>query len=246
LEETIVLSPLAHLSFILGIQVSAVQVSAIQALAEENFVLSQEALKEAIEQATEVQRETTKLLNGKPAKNIGAHDFFAHDFFESQHSQKGCPSQGLKGSGDPVKGCVRNTTPPIPENVLLQGGSIPRENANRILVFVSFSMPEASLKSLAQEAQGISTQRVSNQKHHVVLVMRGLYQNSFVKTASKLQKLGIAVDIHPELFETHHVTSVPTFVQLENGQPIHSLKGNVTLDFVVKMFEEQRIGGCHE
>ena len=97
-------------------------------------------------------------------------------------------------------------------------------------------MPETSLKSLAQEAQ-----RVSTQKHHVVLVMRGLYEDSFVKTASKLQELGIAVDIHPELFEAHHVTSVPTFVRLENGEPIFSLRGNVTLDFVLKTFEDQKV-----
>ena len=209
-----------------------------QTFAEETFTLSQEALRGVIEQATELQRETSKLLNGKLTKN-----FFVHDFFESQSSQKGCPSQGMEGSIVTVKGCVKNTTPPIPENVSLPGGAIARENSNRILVFVSFSMPEASLKSLAQEAQRVSTQRVSTQQSHVVLVMRGLCQDSFVKTASKLQELGIAVDIHPELFETHHVTSVPTFVKLKDGQPNHSLKGNVTLDFVMKTFEEQRVGG---
>lgn len=219
----------------------------VQTFAEENLALSQEALTGAIEQAIELQRQTGKLLNGKLTEN-----FLAQNFFESQPNQKGCPSQGLKGSTDTVKGCVKNTTLPISENVSHQGDTLALENANHILVFVSFSMPEASLKSLAQEAQrdasqGVSTQGdasqgISFQQPPVVLVMRGLYQDSFVKTALKLQKLGIAVDIHPELFETHHVTSVPTFVKLENGQPIHTLKGNVTLDFAVKTFEKQRVG----
>ena len=209
----------------------------VQTFAEETFTLSQEALTGAIEQAIELQRQTNKLLNGKLTEN-----FLAQNFFESQPSQKGCPSQELKGSSDTVKGCVKNTKSLIPENISLQGSRLIFENANHILVFVSFSMPEASLKSLAQEAQRDTSHGVSFQQPPVILVMRGLYQDSFVKTALKLQKLGIAVDIHPELFETHHVTSVPTFVKLENGQPIHSLKGNVTLDFVVKTFEKQRVG----
>lgn len=213
-----------------------------ETFAEETFTLSQEALTGAIEQAIELQRQTSKLLNGKLTEN-----FLAQNFFESQPTQKGCPSQGLKGSTDTVKGCVKNTKSLIPENVSHQGCRLIFENTNHILVFVSFSMPEASLKSLAQEAQrdtsqGDASQGISFQQSPVVLVVRGLHQDSFVKTAMKLQELGIAVDIHPELFETHHVTSVPTFVKLENGQPIHTLKGNVTLDFVLKTFEKQRVG----
>jgi Type-F conjugative transfer system pilin assembly protein len=219
----------------------------VQALAEENPAIFQEALRDAIEQATKLKKEANKFIK----ENL-VNDPFAYNFFENGPSKKGCPSQGLKGSTSTVKGCARNTTPPIPESVSLPGGATPQENTDRILVFVSFSMPEASLKSLAQEAQKVSTQRdvsqrvstqeAAPQKHNVVLVMRGLYRDSFVKTAQKIQELGIAVDIHPELFEVHHVTSVPTFVRIEGSQPTHTLKGNVTLDFVVKTFEEQRVG----
>ena len=143
---------------------------------------------------------------------------------ESRHPQKAC-HQELKGRIGQDKGCASNLTPSLS----------PKENAGQILVFVSFSMPKMSLKSLAREAQ----------QHNAVLVMRGLYQDSFVKTAMKLQELGIAVDIHPELFEAHHVTSVPTFVWIKNGHPPHSLKGNVTLEFVAKKFKEQRVTGLH-
>lgn len=142
----------------------------------------------------------------------------------SRPFSKACPRK-LKRRTDPAKGCASNPAPSLS----------PRENAGQILAFVSFSMPTTSLKSLAQEAQ----------QHNAVLVMRGLYQDSFVKTAMKLQELGIAVDIHPELFEAYHVTSVPTFVWIKNGHPPHRLKGNVTLEFVAKKFKEQRVMGQH-
>jgi type-F conjugative transfer system pilin assembly protein TrbC len=146
-------------------------------------------------------------------------------------------------------------------------GMLPTRDKNQLYVFVSFSMPEMSLKTLAQEAERVSTLRTSSpktstpesstQKYNAVLVMRGLYQDSFVKTAQKLQQLGIAVDINPELFETHNVTSVPTFVFLRNTHPIttqvseaqastaqvaYSLKGNVTLAFAIKKFKDQLAG----
>jgi hypothetical protein len=228
------LSSLAYLSFVLGIQVST-----IQAFVGEEYLPSQENLAHAIQQAKNIQKEAKSLIHKE-------------NLLQREKPQNDCTSQlaqGTKEQGDvQSKGCFRNKTRSISQDILQNDVSSPqKEKGSQILVFVSFSMPEASLKTLAQEAQRVSTQgdssqRVSAQQPHVVLVMRGLYQDSFVKTASKLQELGISVDIHPELFETHHVTSVPTFVKLKDGQPIHSLKGNVTLDFVVKTFEGQRIG----
>ena len=243
------LPPLVYLSFVLGMQVSATQVSGIQAFSGEEYLPSQEDLAHAIQQAKKIQEEANNLihkgnlLQGEKPRN-GCASLLAEG--------KLVPSNAGKEQGQ-SKGCFRNKTPSTPQHTS-QNDASQNEKGSRILLFVSFSMPEASLKSLAQEAQRVSTQRdasqgvstqgdaprrVSTQQHHVVLVMRGLYQDSFVKTASKLQELGIAVDIHPELFETHHVTSVPTFVRLVGGQPVHRLKGNVTLDFVVKTFEEQ-------
>lgn len=101
-------------------------------------------------------------------------------------------------------------------------------NSPKRLVFISLSMPEASLKELGRQAQ----------KHKAVLVMRGLHQDSFVKTTQKLKDLGITVDIHPELFDQHQVTVVPTFIQIQDGKPIHRLSGNVTLAFCAEKFEE--------
>ena len=95
-----------------------------------------------------------------------------------------------------------------------------------VLIFVSLSMPETSLKALAQEAA----------QHHVTLVMRGLYQNSFAKTAQKMKELGITVNIDPELFDKHQVTGVPTFIQVKSA---NRLSGNVSLAFCLKKFEEE-------
>ena len=103
------------------------------------------------------------------------------------------------------------------------------ENAGkRLLVFVSFSMSESSLKSLAEEAN----------THNAVLIMRGLHEDSFVKTAAKLKELEVSVDIHPELFETHKITSVPTFIEVKDKEEINRLSGNVSLKFCVSKFEE--------
>lgn len=102
-------------------------------------------------------------------------------------------------------------------------------SGNKILVFVSFSMPEASLKSLVEEAP----------KHNAVLVMRGLYEDSFVKTAQKLKDLNLTIDIHPDLFESHKITSVPTFIELKDNKPVKQLSGNVSLSFCLSKFKEQ-------
>ncbi len=98
----------------------------------------------------------------------------------------------------------------------------------RLLIFVSFSMPESSLKSLTEEAK----------THNAVLVMRGLHEDSFVKTAAKLKELEVSVDIHPELFETYRITSVPTFIEVNDKEEKNRLSGNVSLKFCVSKFEE--------
>jgi len=96
----------------------------------------------------------------------------------------------------------------------------------QMLVFVSFSMPEASLKALSREAQ----------RHNALLVMRGLYWDSFSKTAARMKEMAITVDIDPHLFESHKVTAVPTFIKVQDGKPVVRLQGNVTLGFAVEQF----------
>lgn len=222
------LPPLVVLSFVLGMQVSAIQASPtqvprMQAFSGDEYLPSPEDLAYAIQQAQEIREEANSMIH-------------KGNLFQGKKPQNGCFSQLLKGGKS--QGCLKNkTSPALQDTPQNNSFAIQKEKGSQILVFVSFSMPEASLKSLAQAAK----KSASVQGQNAVLVIRGLYQDSFVQTASKFQELGIAVDIHPELFETHHVTSVPTFVELKDGQPIHTLKGNVTLDFVMKTFEGQRV-----
>ena len=140
----------------------------------------------------------------------------------------GCPSQLFNKGGEVRGNCSSKTAQsslfPQDEEMLEPG------KKDQLLVFVSFSMPEASLKSLAQAAE----------QHNAVLITRGLYEDSFVKTANKLKDLGIGVDINPELFETYQIDAVPTFVCVKSGRPLWRLKGNVTLGFVTKKFKGQR------
>jgi len=168
---------------------------------------------------------------------------------------KGCPARLLGNFHDNAKrgvpdedtktGCSRKQPS---YNILdnLTASQIPsasfEQRGCQILIFVSFSMPEASLKSLTQEVEGDQ-----GNPCRPVLVMRGLYQDSFVKTAEKLKDLSVSVEINPELFESHQVTVVPTFIFVEGGKPLHRLKGNVTLTFAKERFalESQVPGPMH-
>ena len=74
-----------------------------------------------------------------------------------------------------------------------------------LLVFVSFSMPEASLKRLATDAA----------KTNAVLVFRGPKEGSLKKTLQAfepLAKLGASAILHPEAFTWNRIDSVPVFV----------------------------------
>ncbi len=93
-----------------------------------------------------------------------------------------------------------------------------------LLVFVSFSMPEASLKPLAQQV------RQSGGK----LVFRGLVNGSFKQMSEKLKGLGEEVWIDPTLFERYQITAVPTFVY--KGK---RLSGNVSLDYALQKMRER-------
>lgn len=80
---------------------------------------------------------------------------------------------------------------------------------NPVLVFVSFSMPVASLRQWSQQAESI----------HAPLVIQGLVDHSFAKTQQAVKALnpdysgkvgGVVVD--PRLFREYHITQAPTVV----------------------------------
>ena len=94
-------------------------------------------------------------------------------------------------------------------------------------VFISLSMPESSLKTLYNEAK--------DQK--AILVLRGLYEDSFRRTADKLKTLQIVAVINPNLFKQYQVSKAPTFV-LVNGEQSSMLVGNVTFQFASEKLQE--------
>jgi conjugal transfer pilus assembly protein TrbC len=81
----------------------------------------------------------------------------------------------------------------------------------RLLVFVSFSMPEATLARLADQA---AAARAS-------LVLRGLADGSLRQTVARVQRLmgsrEIGFQIDPLAFDRFGITSVPSFVLLRRG-----------------------------
>tara|TARA_B100001778_G_C18261465_1_gene482351 strand:- start:13 stop:531 length:519 start_codon:yes stop_codon:yes gene_type:complete len=109
---------------------------------------------------------------------------------------------------------------------------------NQLLIFVSVSMPTASLKQLDQQAKKIGG----------LLVMRGLVNHSLKDTAALLSQKGISAVIDPRLFAMYDVTAVPTFVinptdehpcfnQACTLTPRHDkIAGDVTLGYALEQF----------
>jgi len=81
--------------------------------------------------------------------------------------------------------------------------SLRSSSSFEVIVFVSLGMPDNSLKQLAIEAE----------KTKARLVVRGLLDNSFKTTMTRLQELKIPVEIDPTLFELFEVERVPTFIR---------------------------------
>jgi conjugal transfer pilus assembly protein TrbC len=107
----------------------------------------------------------------------------------------------------------------------------------KILVFVSFSMPKASLIALSKDAE----------KYGAVLIMRGLKGDSFKETQTAFQALGeeerSGIEINPELFETYKIQQVPVFIKVKTApegdlQEIGRLSGNVSLAFAAQKLQE--------
>lgn len=127
------------------------------------------------------------------------------------------------------KGCsVQNNLSCLNQQESKQPTEINQINSGfQLYIFVSFSMPKETLKALAIEAK----------RHNAVLVIRGIIENSFLKTATFLKELGEGVILDPLLFREYNVVVVPTFIE---AQPTgyRKISGNVTLAYVLQKFEE--------
>lgn len=103
--------------------------------------------------------------------------------------------------------------------------SVNQEAKNpEILIFVSLSMPEQSLKLWSQQAEKVGG----------VLLLRGLIDNSIqvttqktIKLFSDSQKGGFNID--PEKFKQYHIKSVPAVV-LTKGEDYDVVYGDTSLE----------------
>lgn len=114
---------------------------------------------------------------------------------------------------------------------------------HELLIFVSTSIPKATLVKLGEQAKTAGG----------ILVMRGVkgglqQKNALAVMASELQPVaatGVDIQIHPELFTRYNVSAVPTFVLAREvtdcgtdacAARMTSLAGDVSLDFALERF----------
>ena len=102
-----------------------------------------------------------------------------------------------------------------------------------LLVFMSFSMPEAALLSFAQELE----------PYGGAFVIRGLPDNSFASVFNKLNLLkDLGMDapilIDPDGFEDYQITEGPTIV-LKGGKTFDKITGNIPISYALETFAEK-------
>ena len=134
--------------------------------------------------------------------------------------------KGEAAQGESCNGCHVNLENPM--------ANFEKEidSEDRILVFVSFSMPNIAIKELNDQAQ----------KYGAKLILRGLHEQSFKKTAKKILEIdkdGVKLDINPELFKKYGIKKVPTFILIRNGKEVSQLSGNVSLEYAKSKLVEE-------
>lgn len=100
----------------------------------------------------------------------------------------------------------------------------PDKNVPQVLVFVSFSMPIASLAAIVHDAQQQGAQ----------VLLRGLVDRSFKRTVVRLSEVikqagGGGMQLDPVAFERYHITCVPTVVVLNTPDNFDTLAGDMPL-----------------
>lgn len=120
----------------------------------------------------------------------------------------------------------------------------PKPRNEKLMVFVSLSMPEKSLIQLSRDMRHTGG----------VMVLRGLVNNSIKETMPALQEIaknGGRLVIDPTLYRDYEVDSVPTFIvssglvpacedrACERVLPAHDrVKGDITLDAALETIIE--------
>jgi len=131
--------------------------------------------------------------------------------------------------------------------LLNTGRHHPNESAKGVMVFVSLSMPDTSLRQLLMQSADLQ----------VPLIVRGVLPTGFTGTVKRMNKLiknknkpinsGFA--INPQWFTQFGITQVPAFVAIKRGkcqakQPCHPddfdvIYGNVSLYDALNLLAQQ-------
>lgn len=103
-----------------------------------------------------------------------------------------------------------------------------------LLIFISFSVPEATWLSLSKEAASVGGG---------IFVLQGLPNNSFVELAQRLfylkeQGLNIPVEIDPLCFRKYGISKVPTFV-VQGSESFDQLSGHVSLAYALETMAQR-------
>ncbi len=89
--------------------------------------------------------------------------------------------------------------------------TLPRAGEPHLIVFISLTMPEATLARLVDQAARARAQ----------LLLRGLSEGSLPRTAARVQQLigtrAVAVQIDPRAFDQYAIQRVPSFVLTRAG-----------------------------
>ncbi len=144
-----------------------------------------------------------------------------------------------KPNGDAVKGescsgCHVNLENPMAnfDDDYQEGAGKSKNVKSSILVFVSFSMPNIAINELNDQAE----------KYGAKLILRGLHEKFFQKTAKKILEInkdGLKLDINPELFKKYEIKKVPTFIFIKKGKEVSRLSGNVSLEYAKSKLVEE-------
>ncbi len=136
------------------------------------------------------------------------------------------------------------------ENGSQAAAMTPGKAGPRVLIFVSFAMPEATLQRLVDQAA----------RAGATLVLRGLINGSIRDTVTRMQALigsrRVAVQIDPEAFDRYGIEMTPTFVLVMQGagnEPCTSracsssrqsvkVAGDVTLDYAMQYLSRRSQG----
>jgi conjugal transfer pilus assembly protein TrbC len=123
----------------------------------------------------------------------------------------------------------------------------PDDEAPQLVVFVSLSMPQASLKRIGQQA------RQAGAVVAVRGVLHGLGKGNWdksLKALTPLAETGADIQIHPQLFARYNITAVPTVVVAASPNPgcqddacdtrSVSVRGDASLDYILDRIAQRK------